>query len=231
MDGVSIIVPAYRAQNFIGRCISSIERQAVTFEYEILIGVDGCESTLSYLKNNAYAKNVRIFYFKENKGPYVVKNSLTTECKYDYILFFDADDELNKDMLEQFHKLIQKVPLVKLTYVNFYMDKRDKHSGIKNDALFGVNKKKFLEVNGFYGWKCSADTEFVKRAQQFGWPHLTMSGISYHRFLHGNNLTMVPATNFSSDTRKGYDRIIRTKRFHPPSLETQPYEHVENKHA
>lgn len=232
---VSIIIPAFKADAFINECIDSIEKQKVSFDFEILIGIDGCDKTLEHLKKNAYGnENLRIFYFQPGQGPYIIKNSLMDECKYEHVLFFDADDIMLPETLSIFNNLIQKHDLVKLPYQDFY-HRKPVHKGerIKDDATFGVRKSKFEKMNGFYPWICSADTEFVKRATTTNkWSHASMPGVAYHRRLHGANLTMDPRTNYTSSIRMSYDNEIkRTPRLNPQSKTTQPYIYVKNINA
>ena len=234
-NGISVVIPAYKAERFIDECLLSILAQEYE-SFEILVGIDGCTSTLDHIIPKAYPEQVRFFYFEQNRGPYVVKNSLTTECKYNNLLFFDADDVMAKDTLLRFDKLIQEAHLVRLPYINFnfnFNPKRNKTWGnAKADGTFGVRKDMFESINGFYDWKCSADTEFVRRTEQLGWKHTTMEGVAIFRRIHGNNLTIHPDTNFTSDIRKTYDRIIREQPRHNPSiLITHPYSHVKHTNA
>lgn len=232
---VSIIIPAFKANRFIDDCIFSIQKQEVSFEYEILIGIDGCTATLEHLKKNAYGiKNLRIFYFEKNQGPYVIKNSLMDECKYNDVLFFDADDMMLPQALSEFKRHIEKYDLVKLPYYDFYHGKQVRRGErIKDDATFGVRKDKFEQMNGFYPWICSADTEFVKRAITTNkWSHTSMPKVAFHRRLHGANLTMDVKTNYVSPTRMAYDHEIKKNPRTNPLIKTiQPYTYVENINA
>lgn len=230
-DGISVVVPAFGAQRFIDECLASIQAQDF-HDYEVLVGIDGCPLTLDHIKKKAYADNVRFFYFQYNQGPYVIKNSLLAECRNKYLLFFDADDVMLPGVLSAFHTLIQKFDLVKLPYINFTDGRPRGHGHVKDDAVFGVHKEKFEEVNGFYGWVCSADTEFSKRTLRHGWSHGNMPQVAYHRRIHNNNLTVKPETNYNSNLRKSYDHLIKRGRLpHPDVLAIQPYKHVENTNA
>lgn len=234
-NGISVVIPAFKAERFIDECLLSILAQEYD-PFEIVIGIDGCASTLEHVIPKAYPEKVRFFYFQQNRGPYVVKNSLAAECRYNNLLFFDADDVMAKDTLSRFDRLIQQFDLVRLPYINFnfnFNPKKNKTWGnAKSDGTFGVKKDKFLEVNGFYDWKCSADTEFVRRTEEMKWKHAGMEGVAIFRRIHGNNLTIHPSTNFSSDIRKNYDRIIKQeRRTNPFTLFTQPYSHVEHTNA
>ena len=98
MEGVSILIPAYKSEAFIEDCIYSLIHQKHTCDYEILIGVDGCEETLSVVKN---IPNVGVYYSKENIGVFPMRNSLAKKAKFDNLLFFDSDDIAQPELLQK----------------------------------------------------------------------------------------------------------------------------------
>ncbi len=204
--GVSVIIPSYNAVTFIDECLISINS---TIPHEILIGVDGCRDTYNFVI--PYESDVvKIFYFPENKGPFVIKNTLSEIAKYDNLLFFDSDDIMNDGTISQFFDIIQKSDFVKLNYVNFNKDRKNIRQGhIFNDAVIGIKKDVFEKLNGFYPWKCGADTEFTKRLEHLGYKSGVLEGISYYRRLHGENLTMRDKTKHGSVIRNKYVDIIQ----------------------
>ena len=102
---ISVIIPAYKATKFIDECLDSIKG------VEILVGVDSCQETLDHLIPR---KNIRLFFFTKNVGPYVIKNSLVDEATHDNILFFDADDVLASDVIPEIEKALENKDYVKL---------------------------------------------------------------------------------------------------------------------
>jgi len=202
---LSIIIPAYKAKAFLDECIASI-----TEPCEILIGVDNCQETMEHIKNNkGLYSRARLFYFTENVGPFVIKNSLSDEASHGKLLFFDADDVMIKGTIKQVDKLLDHTPYVKLNYLNFFkLNKPDIH--LRNDAVIAIRKDLFNKMNGFIDWRCAADTEFLKRLQFNHVKYSNAFGPCYYRRLHGGNLTMRPETNFVSPLRKKYIDIIQT---------------------
>src|SRR5690606_9342330 len=97
MEGISVIITAYKATAFIEDCIYSLIHQKTNFPYEIIIGVDGCESTLSCLESLPY---VGVYYSKKNVGSFVMRNSLALKAKFNNLVFFDADDIAMQDLLQ-----------------------------------------------------------------------------------------------------------------------------------
>lgn len=216
---ISVIIPAYKATKYIDECLASIK-----VDCEILIGVDACEETYNHVK---HLDNV--FYFTKNVGPYVIKNTLVDLAKYENILFFDADDVMAEGTLEKFNEAIQTKDYVKLNYINF-TDKIKTSGQMMSDAVIGIKKSVINSLNGFYPWKCGADTEFEQRLKHKNFKHKVLEGVSYYRRLHGENLTMRKDTGYRSALRNEYINLIaKNKRegWPNPKIKTT-YTYVKN---
>ena len=194
---VSIIIPAYKATKYIDECLASVSAADV----EILIGVDGCEETYNHIK---HLDNV--FYFSKNVGPYVIKNTLVDIAKNDNIIFFDADDVMITEAIENIMDALYRSDYVKLNYINFKDKIKPGH--VMNDAVVAIKKSVFNSLNGFYPWKCGADTEFGYRLQYNKLKEGKVSALCYYRRLHGENLTMREETGHGSPIRSEYTNII-----------------------
>lgn len=197
---VSVIIPAYKATKYINECLNSI------YGAEILVGVDGCQETLDYLKNKS---GIRLFYFTENVGPYVIKNTLMDEASNDHILFFDSDDILSEGVIERIDERLEEIDYVKLNYINFY-NKPNTAGHKMNDAVIAINRSVFNRLNGFQPWRCAADTEFSYRLIHNGLKHKLLDGTAYHRRLHRENLTMRKDTGHGSSIRSRYVDYINS---------------------
>lgn len=200
---ISVIIPAYKTAQFIDECISSIQ------DAEILVGVDACEETLNHLKGRA---GIRLFYFTENVGPFVIKNTLINECSYNNVLFFDADDVLVEGAIPNIEGALEGADYVKLSYVNFYTKKDEKGHKMR-DAVIAINRNVFNKLNGFYPWVCAADTEFTKRLEHNKIKCNVIKDLCYYRRLHGDNLTLSKETGYKSAIRSKYvDYIAKCER-------------------
>ena len=88
MNGITIYITAYKAKDFLKECLDSISNQTYFINnpnYEILLGIDGCEETLEFAKTimEKY-NNLRILMMNKNCGTYITSNTLIKEAKYDY---------------------------------------------------------------------------------------------------------------------------------------------------
>lgn len=194
---VSIIIPAYKASKYIDECLASLSAADV----EVLIGVDGCEETYNHIK---HLDNV--FYFPKNVGPYVIKNTLVDIAKNENIIFFDADDVMITEAIENILDALYRSDYVKLNYMNF--QDRIKNGHVMNDAVVAIKKSVFNSLNGFYPWRCAADTEFEYRLKYNNLKEGKVDKLCYYRRLHGENLTMKAETGHGSPIRSEYVNII-----------------------
>lgn len=99
---VSIIMPAFNCERFIGAAIESVLAQSYT-EWELLV-VDDCSSDRTYSIVWKYSKRDRriiLFRNKANAGAAASRNRAVRHAKGQYIAFLDGDDVWKKDKLEK----------------------------------------------------------------------------------------------------------------------------------
>ena len=98
---ISVIIPIYNSEDSILRCLSSVQDQ--TFNNIEIICIDDCSSDNSnrILKELAL-KDERIILLENEKnvGPGVSRNKGIDIARGDYLIFIDADDYVDKDLLE-----------------------------------------------------------------------------------------------------------------------------------
>ena len=103
---VSIVVPIYNAEQYVGKCIESILSQ--TYSHIELILVDDGSIDLSPTIIDDYAlKDSRIkVVHKKNEGVSSARNNGLDIATGMYVTFADADDEMKSDCVEYLLKLI-----------------------------------------------------------------------------------------------------------------------------
>jgi glycosyltransferase involved in cell wall biosynthesis len=215
MKGLSIIIATYDVSDYLDQCIESILKQYVDFEYEIIIGIDGCNNTLNHIKNSELYKSLKVFYFDKNSGPFMVKNNLINESIYDNILFFDSDDIMSDGILKKIYDMSDESNMILLNFKDFTNDDvNNTKLGIKTaHGVFYIKKDIFISMNGFENWRCGADTEFIKRYYWNNFQYTKLKDVCFLRRIHDNNLTVKSETRFGSIIRKESVRCIneRTK--------------------
>ncbi|MEW1686468.1 CDP-glycerol glycerophosphotransferase family protein [Streptomyces sp. NPDC091265] len=95
MPRLTLIVPAYNVQGYIGECLDSVLQQDFT-DFEV-IGVDDCSPDGSGAILDTYAARdprVHVLHLTENVGLGRARNAGLDRATGDYVLFLDSDDTL-----------------------------------------------------------------------------------------------------------------------------------------
>ena len=218
--GISVIIPTFDNIEYIDETLDSIYKSGKNFDYEILIGIDGCNKSLKYLKDKTYPDNTKIFFFPTNKGPYLIKNTLSTLAKYDNLLFFDSDDIMEENMIGYCLNSLNKHQCVKPRLHNFRIvdGKIVNEVGRKNwgEGVFAIHKKIFDYHNGFEGWLVAADSDFMNRLYKNNISVELTQEILLLRRLHDKGLTSRPDTGLRSSLRSKYASISKSKKYFGP---------------
>jgi len=220
---ISIIIPTYKNTEFIDECIDSIITSGKRSSIEIIIGVDGCITTLEYLKTKKYPDFVSIFYFNENKGPYDIKNTLTVLSKSNKILFFDSDDIMNETTIDESIKNLNNYDIVRLRYETYIKQPIKKEIKEFGEGVFAINKDLFLSMNGFEPWMCAADSDFMGRLYKIRPRIYHTNNVSFYYRKHNNSLTEKKETGMMSNLRAKYFKISKSKNGNPDKLNTRDF--------
>ncbi len=129
---VSIIIPAYNASKYLNRCLDSILNQSFK-DLEVLVILNGCtDNSLEIL--TSYNKKIKVF---ELPKPSIseARNLGIKKALGDYILFFDADDFMEEEMVLKLYEkaLKSKADLVYSDYYTFYEQYGKKEVTINGD--------------------------------------------------------------------------------------------------
>lgn len=207
MNGISIIVPAYRASNFIKETLDSIKTQTAfknDANYEIIVGVDGCKETLETLEliQDLYT-NLRILNMPINRGTYVAINTILSECKYDKCIIFGADDIMLPTLVEFNLDALKTYDIVRNKFEIFVTDSDYvpySNTGVAAGAI-SFNCSILKKLGGFRDWTCSADSELLVRAGNANIKILESPKVNFNYRIHQNSLTNAGETRNGSDVR------------------------------
>lgn len=107
-DLISIIVPIYKVEKYIDRCIKSIINQTYT-NLEIILVDDGSPDRCGKICDNYATKDERIkVIHKENAGLGFARNSGLDCASGKYVTFIDGDDYIGLSHIEKMYMLINK---------------------------------------------------------------------------------------------------------------------------
>lgn len=128
---ISVIVPVYKAEKYLHKCVDSILAQTFN-DFELLLVDDGSPDRSGEICDEYAAKDSRIKVFhKENGGVSSARNLGISKAIADWITFIDADDFIAPSFLENLYRPIEKGD--KIDFV---------HAGCSNycDGTISVNQ-------------------------------------------------------------------------------------------
>lgn len=96
---VSVIIAAYNCDKYINQCIDSLLNQSFK-NFEIIVVDDGSTDRTYSILNEYKTKNKNLYIYRQkNKYAGVARNNGLSRAKGEYVLFLDADDFFEPNML------------------------------------------------------------------------------------------------------------------------------------
>ncbi len=103
---ISVIVPVYNVEKYVGRCLTSIINQSYT-NLEIIVVNDGStDNSLSVCESYAAKDNRIKLITQENRGLSGARNTGLRHYTGEYVTFVDSDDWIHESMIEYLYNLI-----------------------------------------------------------------------------------------------------------------------------
>ncbi len=122
---VSVIIPNYNGERFIGRTMDSVLKQ--TYQHFEIIVVDDCSTDRSPDIIESYSREdprIHLIRMPENSGVAKARNNGIIQAKGDYIALLDNDDLWTDDKLERQIRLAEKADIVYCSYD--FIDENDR---------------------------------------------------------------------------------------------------------
>ncbi|MGN1123078.1 MAG: glycosyltransferase family 2 protein [Eubacterium sp.] len=176
MKTVSVIVPVYKVEQYLNRCIESLVNQTYK-NLEIILVDDGSPDNCPQMCDEWAKKDSRIIVIhQENSGVAVARNKALDICTGDYIGFVDSDDFADADMFEILVGNLEEndADISRCTYKKI-IDNSENAEYIKNDKtvsvksgieylidMFNDNTLNSPCWNKLYTKKIIGDTRFLK---------------------------------------------------------------------
>ena len=168
---ISVIIPCYKVEKFIDRCLLSIERQTIGMDKLEIILVDdkSPDDTLEHLFafERKHPDNVIVVVNEENVKAAEARNIGLSYASGDYISFVDADDMIDSTMFEKMLVNAEKYKcdLVECDYQYFSDESECSTVSLNKDRLFdlsNVNARKAF-ISGI-GLKSAVWARLYKRS-------------------------------------------------------------------
>ena len=198
---VSVVIPAYNAQNTIAACLDSLMKQDYPGDYEVIVVDDGsADSTPDIISGYERVRLIR----QANAGPAAARNKGAMDAKGEIILFTDSDcvpegnwiTEMiapfkdDKDVVGVKGRYKTKQKEVTARFVQFeYEDKyrymqKDKYIDFIDTYSAGFKREIFLEMRGYdteFPVACAEDVELSFRLSKKGYKMIFNPGaVVYH---------------------------------------------------
>jgi glycosyltransferase involved in cell wall biosynthesis len=139
---ISVIVPVYNAQDFIGLCIESVLKQSYS-NLELILVDDGSTDESSLVCTRYVKKDKRIKLVSgENRGVSKARNIGLGLARGMYITFIDSDDVVDPNYLERLYSLaqIENAEIVTCKHIKFDNNKKIPHTNIQKNVHKVVGK-------------------------------------------------------------------------------------------
>ena len=89
---ITVGIPAYKAQDHICECLSSIYIQSIKEDINVIIASDSPDDNYEFVKKRYSDLEIKILPCKENTGPGLARQRCLDACETEWITFIDADD-------------------------------------------------------------------------------------------------------------------------------------------
>lgn len=115
-DLISIIIPIYKVEEYLKRCVDSVINQTYK-NLEIILIDDGSPDSCGKICDE-YAKiNNKIYVIhQQNQGVSAARNAGIDKAKGKYICFIDSDDYVDANYIEVLHDGMKKCDLSICSY-------------------------------------------------------------------------------------------------------------------
>lgn len=121
MKLISVIIPAYNYADVLSNAVNSVLRQLDPLLHELIVINDGStdetEQLLISLKEESQVEFE--FYTKPNGGLASTRNFGVKKSVGDFLIFLDADDEMEEGALEKLTSFLQKNPEIQFLVAGY----------------------------------------------------------------------------------------------------------------
>lgn len=200
---LSIIVPMYNSEEFIGACLDSIlESDLPKGKYEIIVVNDGSKDNGPAIVMDYAAKHDNITHLtQENQGLSVTRNTGIRGCHGEYVWFVDSDDKICKNTIHAFN-CIEQQPLDILAFRmkvftkdGSYIISPDDKDMAKVNAGTLIDAKKLVENDFFLASACGyfLRKQFLLDHEIFFTPKMSHEDVefSYRIFSYAEKLMYI----------------------------------------
>ncbi len=233
---ISIIMPVYGVEDYVGKAIESIQAQTFT-DWEFFCVDDGTKDRSGIICDEYAAKDPRIIVIhKENGGAPSARNVAIDKAKGKYMYFLDSDDWAEPTMLEDMYNIAEENNsqlVVAGYYIDTYYNDEEKYVQeqtfedvvFKTQREFRENAHKLFDRNLLYTpWNKLFLSSYILENKLY-FPQTFWDDFPF-------NLSVVRDVERVAVTAKKYYHFIRkraeseTAKYNPRMYEKREEEHT-----
>ena len=222
-EKVSIILPTFNAEDFVGSAISSVLKQTHT-DWELIIINDG-STDATEMEIGHFCDHRIIYIYQQNQGVSAARNAGIEIMSGDYFCFLDADDTLPPDSLKDRIEVFRNFPdtsfvdggvavfdkdmsnILKTWYPTYQGPPFEELLQISERCFFGptwmIKRKPLIKYSFNTGLTHGEDYYFYLSIAKSGVYRNTQKIIYYYRKTKGSAMSNLDALE------KGYFIILR----------------------
>ena len=192
---ISIIVPVYKVEKYLKKCVDSITNQTYK-NLEIILVDDGSPDNCGKICDDYAKSDSRIVVFhKKNGGLSSARNYGIKHAKGDFISFVDSDDWINKDM-----------------YLSLYEDIKNNDADIACCDIIRVKNENDILKSAIKTTKIYEQSEYIKKYMKIG--SQTCEYYAVNKLYKRNLLTeeQYPLDLTSEDVLGTYKAILKANK-------------------
>ena len=146
-ETVSIVIPVYNGEIFIGKCLDSVLCQTYT-NIQIIIVNDGSTDNTKIICERYLEKDNRVVLVnKENQGLLSARLTGIINSNSEYIAFIDADDWYDIDFIETMMKNMEDCDLICSNALHIY----DNYTELEKNTVEFKDYTTIDEITNLYG--------------------------------------------------------------------------------
>lgn len=147
-----VIIPVYNVEKYLKEAVDSVITQSLPFSDNVKIYLINDKSTDGSLNicneyQKKYPDNIFVHVFEKNQGVAIARNyglKMAKQNESDIVVFLDADDKFDKDMLKKAKEFFEKYPDIDMaTTERFFFDAQEG----PHKANWRFEDKEIVDIN------------------------------------------------------------------------------------
>ena len=115
---ISVVIPVYNSEKYVGKCIESVMAQSYT-DWQLILVDDGSKDrSLEVCRQYADQDNRILVIHQENAGPGIARNTGITQVSGDYVVFIDSDDYIEPEYFRLLNQHDEDVVFIDVNDIN-----------------------------------------------------------------------------------------------------------------